>query len=350
MNSNTLFWIVNAAGWFAYLLFASLFFGYFTGSLSSNTLLINVAAFLYFVPATGFLRYFIKRLGWPEQQQWLKLIPILIVTNYLISLLGQLLISLFMIYGLNMMDWSQYSIPKLMIFSAQQWFVLCLWTLIYMVVKQFRNNRQQQLKHIQLEAALRATELQALKAQLNPHFIFNCLNNMRALAIDDGATTRQMITHLSEILKYSFQYGEATHVTVAQEIQHVKNYLALEDIQFEQRLTYEFGVDPAAETLNIPFLSIQLLVENAIKHGIMGLPQGGQIHIGVHVSGSQLAITVSNTGTLAANPNNQTSGVGLVNLQQRLQLLYNGQANFQLQAIDHDQVMAQITLPLEASS
>lgn len=345
MSSNTLFWTINAAGWLAYLLFASLFFGYFTGSLSVNTLALNVVAFVYFVPATGFLRYFIKRLAWPERQQWLKLIPILVVTNYLISLLGQLFVSLFMVYAMNMMSWSQFSIAKLMIFSAQQWFVLCLWTLIYMVVKQFRNNRQQQLKQVQLEVALQATELQALKAQLNPHFIFNCLNNMRALAIDDGATTRQMITHLSEILKYSFQYGEATHVTVAQEIQHVKNYLALEDIQFEQRLSYDFDVDPTVESLSIPFLSIQLLVENAIKHGIMGLTQGGHIHISVQVNGSQLVITVSNTGTLADG--SKTNGVGLDNLQQRLQLFYGGQASFQLKATSDNQVTAQITLPME---
>ena len=346
MNSNTLFWIVNAAGWFTYLLFAALFFGYFTGNLNPTSLLINLLAFCYFVPATGWLRWFIKRLGWLEHKQWGKLVPVLIMTNYLIALLGQFLISLFMMYGMGMMTWAEYSVPVLMVTSGQQWFVLCLWVSLYLAIKQMRDNRQFILKQAQLEATLHATELKALKAQLNPHFIFNCLNNMRAMAIDDGVKTREMITNLSEILKYSFQFGDHNQVTVMREIQHVKNYLALESIQFEDRLSYDFKVDAAVEPFMIPTLSIQLLVENAIKHGIMGLPDGGHIQINITQVNLILTITVINTGQIKDQPPD-TTGVGLTNLRQRLALIYGDQATLNIQNIGHDQVAVQVNIPVE---
>ncbi|WP_223789148.1 sensor histidine kinase [Marinicella meishanensis] len=352
MNSNTLFWIVNAAGWITYLLLASLFFGYFTGGISSTMWYINLASFAYYVPITGCLRWLIKKMGWFENQQLIKLILVLVGINYLIALVGQFLVSLVMMYGLGMMDWSSYSVNMLMITSGQQWFVLGLWSLLYLVIKQLRRSRQQQMTQLQLESALQANELRALKAQLNPHFIFNCLNNMRALAIDDSQTTRQMITHLSEILKYSFQYGEQTTVSVEREIQHVNNYLALESIQFEQRLTYDTQVDAATQQALIPTLAIQLLVENAIKHGIMKLPNGGHIQINVTGVGAQLIITVTNTGTLPTEPNpahndrNHTR-VGLSNLKQRLHLMYGDRAELSIQALSDERVAVQIKLPLE---
>jgi len=345
MNPNTLFWTVNAAGWTTYLLLASLFFGYFSGGLSNATWYINLVSFAYYVPITGLLRWFIKKMAWFEQQQLIKLILVLIGVNYVIAFIGQFLVSLFMMYGLGLMDWSTYSFNMLMITSAQQWFVLGLWSLLYLVIKQLRRSRQQQLTQLQLESALRANELRALKAQLNPHFIFNCLNNMRAMALDDGPTTRQMITHLSEILKYSFQYGEQTVATVAKEVQHVKNYLALERIQFEDRLTYDFQVDTATEAVPIPTLSIQLLVENAIKHGIMGMPHGGHIQINVTGIANELVITVINSGQLGAQ-NKTATGVGMENLRQRLKLLHHDQASLSLDNLNDHQVVAQIKLPM----
>ncbi|MGJ8663299.1 MAG: sensor histidine kinase, partial [Marinicella sp.] len=192
---------------------------------------------------------------------------------------------------------------------------------------------------------LHATELKALKAQLNPHFIFNCLNNMRAMAIDDGEKTREMITNLSEILKYSFQFGDQTQVTVEREIQHVQNYLALEEIQFEQRLSYDFDIDPATTQQLIPTLSIQLLVENAIKHGITNLPSGGHIKIQVSKSENQLRIIVTNTGYLEPNKTNKSTGVGLSNLEKRLQLAHSDRASLHLYSPNAQQVTAEISLP-----
>ncbi len=346
MQSNRLFWLINTAGWFVFLLCTGLFFTYLSGNLTTHALLIQLFAFCYYVPASGLLRHAIKQLDWFESKQHGKLIPVLLLATFLLALLGQFLVSLFMLYVLNIMTWDTYSIPVLLMTTGQNWIIMCLWVVLYLMIKQIRNNRQQQLKNAQLEASLHATELNALKAQLNPHFIFNCLNNMRAMAIDDGEKTREMITNLSEILKYSFQFGDHNQVTVSREIQHVKNYLALESIQFEDRLSYDFKVDTAVEQLAIPTLSIQLLVENAIKHGIMGLTEGGHIQINITQVNQVLTITVTNTGQLT-HQSKESTGVGLTNLKQRLALIYGDQATVKIQNIGQDQVAVQVNIPVE---
>ena len=347
MQSNTLFWLINTAGWFTFLLSSGLFFAYLSGGINWHSLYIQLFAFIYYVPVSGILRSLIKRMGWFESKQHLRLIAVLLLITFLMALLGQFLISLYMMYGLELMTWANYSIAVLLMTMVQNWIVLCTWTLLFLVIKHVRNSREQQIKQIQLESTLQATELMALKAQLNPHFIFNCLNNMRALAIDDGETTRKMITHLSEILKYSFQFGEQSQVSVVKELQHVKNYLALEGIQFEDRLSYDFSVDAVANDALIPTLSIQLLVENAIKHGIMGLSKGGHIQINISSINQQLLITVTNSGQLEDKPTKQSTGIGLVNLKKRLQLLYGNQASLQIEQLNDESVTAKINLPLE---
>ncbi len=346
MRSNTQFWLINTAGWFTFLLCTGLFFAYFSGNMTMHTLLIQSFAFSYYLPASGLLRKWINQLGWFDNKSQAKLIPLLFIITFALAFIGQFLVSLIMMYGFNMMNWETYSIPILLMTTVQNWIILCLWTVLYLMLKHMRNNRQQQLKQIQLEAALHATELKALKAQLNPHFIFNCLNNMRAMAIDDGIKTREMITNLSEILKYSFQFGDHNQVTVAREVQHVKHYLALEGIQFEDRLSYEFKVDAVVEQLMIPTLSIQLLVENAIKHGIMGLPDGGHIQINITQVNQVLTITVTNTGQIDDQPPEST-GVGLTNLKQRLALIYGDQATLSIQNIGQDRVAVQVKIPIE---
>ncbi len=352
MQSNTLFWLINTAAWFTYLLCAGLFFAFLSGNVTTDSLLIQAFAFCYYLPASGLLRWVINRSGWFSGNKHLILAPALLLFTFLIALIGQFLVSMFMMHALNIMTWETYSFNILMVTTLQNWIILCLWLALYLMLKQVRNNRQQKLKQIQLESALRATELQALKTQLNPHFIFNCLNNMRALAIDEGEKTRAMITNLSEILKYSFQFGEQTQVSVEKELQHVKNYLALEDIQFEQRLSYEFAVEPSTLQKLIPALSIQLLVENAIKHGIMGSPEGGHISIKVIKKDDALVIQVINSGSLksAAHENDaSSSGVGLSNLKKRLTLVYSDRASLQLSATDTSHVMAEIVIPWEQS-
>ena len=346
MKSSTLFWIINAAGWFIFLLLSGLFFSALSGQLSVNSLVIQLFAWLYYVPASGVVRHVIHRWDWFNRTHHARLIVALIGLTLLLAIIGQFLVSLFMMYGLDIMTWQTYSVPVLLVTIAQNWIVLSLWTLLYLMIGHYRANRRQQLREIELQSALHKAELLALKAQLNPHFIFNCLNNMRAMALENAESTRKMITHLSEILKYSFRFSEQTHVTVREELQHVRNYLALETIHFEQRLRHHIAVDNDCLDCLIPPMSIQLLVENAIKHGIANAAQGGEITIRLAPVQDQLQITVRNDGQLQQHSDGDGDGIGLRNLRQRLHLFYQDQANLRLNNDGPSHVTAELTLPM----
>jgi Putative regulator of cell autolysis len=338
-----LFWLTNAAGWFTFLLLSGLFFSSLSDQFTLGTLAIQLFAWCYYVPASGLIRHLIHRSQWFERKQHGRLIIKLVVVTFLLAFVGQFLVSLFMMYGLHIMTWQTYSMTILSFTVAQYWIVLSVWTLLYLVIGHYRANRRQQLREIELTSALHKNELLALKAQLNPHFIFNCLNNMRAMTLENAATTRTMITHLSEILKYSFRFSEQSEVTVRDELQHIRNYLALEDIHFEQRLSHNITVSDDTLDAKIPPMSIQLLVENAIKHGIAIRPQGGHINIDITRIKDELTVSVVNDGQLRENQ--ASTGIGLNNLRQRLKLMYPGQARFTLSNQGDDCVSAKLLIP-----
>ncbi len=343
MKSSKLFWLINAAGWFVFLLLTGLFFSALSGQLTINSLAIQLFAWCYYVPASGLVRRVIHHWDWFNRKNHGHLVVVLIGLTLLLAIIGQFLVSLFMMYGLHIMTWQTYSVPVLMMTIAQNWIVLSLWTLLYLVIGQNRTKRQQQLREIKLQSALHKAELLALKAQLNPHFIFNCLNNMRAMTLENAEITRKMITHLSEILKYSFRFSEQTQVMVSEELQHVRNYLALETIHFEQRLRHDIQVDDATLDYLIPPMSIQLLVENAIKHGIANNPNGGDIRIHITSLENHLQITVINDGQLKKHSDG--NGIGLKNLRQRLQLFYQDQGELSLQNDGPKHVKACLIIP-----
>lgn len=257
------------------------------------------------------------------------------------ALITQILVSLLMMYALHIMTWEQYNFSILAITTVQVWVSIIGWTLIYFVIKHKQKNRAQEIEKWQLQTALKDAELQALKSQLNPHFIFNCLNNIRALAIDDGKKTRQMITHLSEILKFMFQFNQQKLVTLEQEVNYVRNYLILESIQFDDRLTSQITMQDGLESWQIPPMSIQLLVENAIKHGIMQLENGGEILINIYEKERKLFIDVINDGQLLES---KEKGIGLKNLQKRLSMLVSENSLLTLEQISEVKVKAQLVL------
>ena len=185
--------------------------------------------------------------------------------------------------------------------------------------------------------------MNTLKGQINPHFMFNSLNNIRGLMLEDVEKSRDMLTKLSEMLRYSLTKNSVDGIALAEELEMVDNYIALSKIQFEDRL--EFHKSVAEDTLQqqIPPMIIQLLVENAAKHGISNLKNGGTIDLEVTKNTEQLNIQVKNTGKLQIAKN--STQVGLKNIKQRLKLLYGEKAAFSLKEVE-DNVIANITIPL----
>ncbi len=173
--------------------------------------------------------------------------------------------------------------------------------------------------------------------------MFNSLNNIRGLMLEDVEKSRDMITRLSEMLRYSLTKDKVDTIALKEELEMVGNYIELSKIQLEDRLRFSSQIDEKLLNVEIPPMIIQMLIENAIKHGISNLRNGGNINLSVSESKRQLVITVSNSGLMTENKS--TTKVGLDNIKKRLALLYEDEASFFLKA-ENNTVVATIKLPL----
>lgn len=191
----------------------------------------------------------------------------------------------------------------------------------------------------------RKAELRELRTQLNPHFLFNSLNSIRALVEKDPARAREMITMLSGLLRYLLRARDRNFDTLEAEMEVVQKYLTLEKIRFGDRLKIIISIDPASLNCSIPGMLVLTLVENAVKHGISKLEHGGIIRIETKLSRSALLVRVLNSGRLSAL---EQGGVGLENTRRRVQLLAGSLASFDIRQEKDDKVCAILILPRES--
>lgn len=221
--------------------------------------------------------------------------------------------------------------------------VIIGWTSIYYVVKIYMQREAYKAEQIELRAILQEAQLNTLKGQVNPHFMFNSLNNIRGLMLEDVEKSSEMITKLSEMLEYSLDKNTVDAIPISEELEMVENYIALSKIQMEDRLHYVEEVDNKSLDIVIPPMIIQLLVENAAKHGIANLKAGGTISLIIKKEAAALFIRVSNTGKLRISKD--STQLGLKNIKQRLRLLYGKKASFSLDEVENE-VVAEIKIPI----
>lgn len=222
-------------------------------------------------------------------------------------------------------------------------FLVGAWTITYLVIKLLLKLNQNRIERLELNSTLKQAQLNTLKGQINPHFMFNSLNNIRGLMLEDVEKSREMLTKLSEIMRYSLTKNNVNDIPVREELEVVDNYIDLSKIQFEDRLEFIKEVDSDTLDLKIPPMIIQLLVENAAKHGISNLKNGGRIVLDISKHNEELLIQVRNTGKLKISKD--STQLGLINIKQRLKLLYADRASFNLEEIS-DEVVAQVKIPL----
>ena len=224
--------------------------------------------------------------------------------------------------------------------------LLSIWLLIYFVWHYVDNNRKDQLDKLRLEGVVKSLELKTIKSHVNPHFIFNALNSIRALVDENPTRARTAITELSNILRSSLQSEKQETVPLQQELDIVNDYLALEQMRFEERLSVELDIDENTLTQPIPPMMLQTLVENAIKHGISKLEKGGVINISSHFVDNHHELIVKNTGSLQKVEVINPSGFGIKSTQERFNLLYNEKAHFEIKNNDNNMVQSKITMPV----
>ena len=206
------------------------------------------------------------------------------------------------------------------------WSIMLLgWGVCYFAYHWFIRGRREEIRNLRLESANRDGQLANLRAQLNPHFMFNALNGIRALIDEDPARAKQSITQLSSILRNAMSTVKRRTVPLGEELDIVKDYLALESMRFEERLRTRFDVDPSLVREHVPPMLLQTLVENAVRHGIAKLTQGGEVIISAKRGLNGFVLSVSNTGTYVAGKVNG-SGIGLIGTRKRLEMIYGTSA------------------------
>jgi hypothetical protein len=214
--------------------------------------------------------------------------------------------------------------PAMRVLAAMCFLFFLLSVALHYVLQALETSRQ-------AEVLSREAELKALKAQVNPHFLFNSLNSISALTNIDPAKAREMCIRLSDFLRNSLRLGERTSIPFGEELALAGTYLDVEQVRFGKRLRVTRDFDKACDACQVPPLLMQPLVENAIKHGIASLTEGGEIALSAHVSGGSLLFSVENPFDPDA-PSQRKSGFGLVNVRNRLRARYGSAARLDIEA------------------
>lgn len=226
--------------------------------------------------------------------------------------------------------WGEMNIPNLLVFGTTGCILYLLTVALHYLLMTLEQRQESERTEQELRILAREAELKALRAQLNPHFLFNSLNSISALASLDAKRAREMCVLLSDFLRKSLKLGERSTVQLSEELDLVKNYLAIEQIRFGDRLCVEWEVDPAVADVEVPTLLLQPLAENAIKHGIAQIPEGGTIRISATVHGDFAEIHVENP--IDADAEAPVGlGLGLRQVKQRLQGRYGSRTFFDAQ-------------------
>ncbi len=252
--------------------------------------------------------------------------------------------------------WHWFFLPDwkdLLNHGASRMLVMGSFCLLYYAVDHWFELGEQRDEVQRARALAQQAQLQMLRYQLHPHFLFNALNSLRAMIVEDRERARQMVTELASLLRYSLA-GQEQLGTIRQELQVVESYLAIQRIRFEERLRAEVHVVPAALEAKVPSFLMHPLVENAVKHGMQTSPCPLRVEIEVTLQEGELRILVANTGRLAGKDGSggrveaEGTGTGLENVRQRLALAFAGCHDFRLFERD-GWVRAEIRLSLAAA-
>lgn len=335
-RKSLLYWSAQVIGWGAYFVLSVLLL-YSTNELS---LTVNLAIYIFASIAISIflshsIRYFIIRKDLIKRS-----LTSIILYTLLFSLIAATILELVQFavteYVITV-DFIQemaavpegYSVWADFIFATFRSVLLfLLWTGFYYAYVVIEQSRNQEIQRLKLDASAKEIELKNLRAQLNPHFLFNSLNSIRALVGLNPDQAKTAITRLSSLLRHSINLGKQKLVRLEDEIELVKNYLELEKIRFEERLSVEYQIDPESLNCEIPPLMVQTVVENSIKHGISKSIDGGKIVFKSNYKDDKLELFVENPGKIDASL--AENGIGLSNTKKRLEILYGEKGKFDI--------------------
>jgi two-component system LytT family sensor kinase len=347
-NRDALFWSLHTAGWTAYAV--SQYFGALLyeqekrASYGQLFLIAALAGFVFSMP----LRYVYRRLwGKPPGVYWLTVL----LSCYVIALALRVVISVAYVHLIEP-DYQFKNPFELFEGTLSAMYLLLCWSALYFGIKYYEMQQKQQAAALKASALAQEAQLKMLRYQLNPHFLFNTLNAISTLILDNqNRKANHAVTRLSEFLRYTLDQDPMKKVTLRQEIEALNLYLGTERLRFGERLRLEYAVDgPALEAL-IPSLLLQPLLENALKYAVSPREQGGSIRIEGRIRGAMLELGVidDGPGLRDAVPLGERRGVGLRNTRERLAVLYGANHRFAV-LNSHPGLRIDMALPLELGS
>ena len=332
------YWLLQILGWGIYSIIGASIAAVYVG-MTFPLVFGYVLFFAYSIALTDVFRREIRRRGWlelPTSPWWPRVIrlaggAVLIGTIQTLSVVGFNIL-------LDRRNAGTWDLSGILPMWLSVTYATGMWTVFYI---QMTSKRRTQAKEMVQQLVLREAELRALESQINPHFLFNCLNSIRALVIENPPAAQDMLTRLANILRHSLQPDRDHTVPLASEVSAASDYLALEAIRFEDRLRVTMDIPTEAEPFPVPPMLLQTLVENAIKHGIAPRREGGNLTIRAAVEPTSpartLRLEVENSGSLADGAGREkswreagTKQMGLANTRERLWLMYQGRASLQI--------------------
>jgi hypothetical protein len=233
--------------------------------------------------------------------------------------------------------------------------IIIFWSifLLFRGVDYYLKYREKEAAASHLETELAQAQLRALRIHLNPHFLFNTLNSISSLMRTDVAGADLMLEQFSSILRIILQRGEVQLIRLCDEMEFVEMYMAMQDRRFAGRIHQEIRVDPALHDALVPVMILQPIVENAYGHGLSRLEGKGILAIEARRDGTQLVISIQNSGVGLGRPSNtprDRENLGLKNVTNRLQLHYRDEHTFSIREAVNGNVQVTMTLPLQLSS
>jgi hypothetical protein len=279
------------------------------------------------------LRALYRRL-WNRSLTFLQIVGVALVCSYLFAQVWAACFnaSLWYIFG---RDVSQYAWTAYLAGSLNYTFVFVAWSALYFSIKHYQDLQLQKVRTSAFSALAQEARLKMLRYQLNPHFLFNALNSIHALIHEDQDRAGRMIDQLSEFLRYTLVQDHERPVPLSEELDAMRNYLAIEQIRFEDKLVVTFDVEPGAEAFMMPGFLIHPLVENAVKHGMATSALPLRLRLAAYTKGGALHLEVANTGRLAeaggdgALAASASTGTGLKNVRARLAAMYPRRHRFE---------------------
>lgn len=232
-----------------------------------------------------------------------------------------------------------------LLFAEQLWSFVGVASIAH-VVQYYRDARLRELRESELRTALAEQQLQSLKLQLHPHFLFNTLNGISALMSTDVRTARSMMAQLCELLRMALQHTERQEILLRQELEFIQGYLDLQKMRLGDRLSATIDVRTGLLDIRVPSMLLQPIVENAIRHGIEKRRDGGTVIISAGKSGNRLHLEVRNDGpVLVPRRSSEECGIGVVNTRRRLETLYGDNFVFTMFGLPEGGVSVVVEIP-----